>query len=336
MKLNNFSYDLPDELIAQEPLDDRAASRLLVVDPSARTLAHRQFRDCLELLHPGDLLVMNNTRVTAKRLLGTKTTGGAVEALLLHEIEPGLFEALLKPGRRLPVGARIIFSPTLEALVESEAGDGIKTIRFEETPGWRGAIEEIGLTPLPPYIHHHLLDQERYQTVYASAPGSAAAPTAGLHFTPELLAAIRAKGVGITEVTLGVSIDTFRPIAVSDLATHVMHGEVCSVSPEAAEAINRAKGRIIAVGTTTVRTLESFAVGDRKVEAGTQVSRLFIRPGFAFKVINGMFTNFHLPETTMLLMICAMADQELIRRAYVEAVRSRYRFLSFGDSMLIL
>ena len=290
----------------------------------------------MDLLHIGDLLVMNDTRVSAVRLNGHKLTGAAVEALLLHETANHQFEALVKPGKRLRPGTVIDFGNRLVARVVEDLDDGVKLLEFEPIENLPEVLQEFGQVPLPPYIHASLADKERYQTVYNRAVGSAAAPTAGLHFTPQLLARLAENGVQIANVTLHVGLDTFRPVQVEDLNEHRMHGETCILPIETAKKINEATGRIIAVGTTTVRTLESFATGARTVESGRKDSRLFIRPGFQFQVIDGMFTNFHLPKTTMMMMISALAGKENIFSAYNEAVGERYRFLSFGDSMLIL
>ncbi len=334
-RLSDYDYNLPDELIAQTPLLQREESRLLWLQKSGE-VHHRQFRDVLDLLHPGDLLVMNDTRVSAVRLNGFKGTGAAIEALLLSEVSPHLFEALVKPGKRMKPGAVADFGNGLVATVRADLDDGLKLLEFEPLENLNEKLQEVGQIPLPPYIHAVLSDSERYQTVYGRANGSAAAPTAGLHFTPEILEALTSKGVEIGNVTLHVGLDTFRPVQSENLNEHRMHGETCILPPETEEKIHRATGRIIAVGTTTVRTLESFAIGRRRVQSGSMESRLFIRPGFEFRVIDGMFTNFHLPKTTMLMMISALAGKDNIFSAYNQAVENQYRFLSFGDSMLIL
>lgn len=334
-RLSDYRYALPDELIAQTPLADRAASRLLVLHRQGG-VEHRQFREVPELLRPGDLLVMNDTRVSAVRLLGRKGTGGAVEAVLTRELEERRYEALVKPGKRLKPGTRIEFDGGLAASVVADLEDGFKILEFRGEYDVQGCLDQVGLVPLPPYIHSSLADKERYQTVYGVSKGSAAAPTAGLHFTEEMLATLQRQGVNVVKVTLHVGIDTFRPVQVEDLDEHKMHGERCELSEAAADVINGAKGRIIAVGTTTVRTLETLAVGTKRVVAGTRDTRLFIRPGFQFQVIDGMFTNFHLPGTTMLVMISALVGREVLLSAYEEAVKEQYRFLSFGDSMLVV
>jgi S-adenosylmethionine:tRNA ribosyltransferase-isomerase len=333
-QLSDYDYFLPEELIAQEPLSDRTASRLLHLDKESGVVAHRSFRDAVDLLQPNDLLILNDTRVSALRLEGEKPSGGKVEALLLSG-GPIEYVALLRPGRRLKPGAKILFGD-LQAEVVSELEDGLKLIRFKSMKDLASRIQQIGSTPLPPYIRTVLQDGERYQTVYGQHPGSAAAPTAGLHFTSEILDALEAKGVKVGRVTLHVGIDTFRPVQVENLEEHRMHGERCIVPPETAEMISQCSGRIIAVGTTAVRTLESFAESSRKVRSGEMLSKLFIRPGYRFRVIDGMFTNFHLPQTTMLMMISALAGHKQVLSAYEAAVREGYRFLSFGDSMLII
>lgn len=335
-RLSDYSYDLPEELIAQTPLADRAASRLLHLERATGIVHHRKFRDAVDLLREGDLLVLNDTRVDAVRLYGHKETGGAVEALLLREEAPERYEALVRPGKRLKVGARAIFPGDLVAHVEEERPEGRKLLRFEARPDLKDRLAEHGLAPLPPYIHTPLHDRERYQTVYAAHAGSAAAPTAGLHFTPEILETLRKRGVQTTHVTLHVGLDTFRPMTAEDPSQHPIHGERCGISQDSASKIIESSGRIIAVGTTSVRTLETFAVGDRRVETGERLSTLFIRPGYRFRIVDGMFTNFHMPHTTMLMMLSALAGREAVMGAYAEAVQERYRFLSFGDSMLIL
>jgi S-adenosylmethionine:tRNA ribosyltransferase-isomerase len=325
-----MDYLLPEELIAQTPLEDRAASRLLHLDKVTGRIQHLHFRDCLTLLHPGDLLVLNDTRVTALRLYGRRATGAHVEALLLREDSPGTYEALTKPAKKLKLDEVVDFEDGLLGTIKADLGEGRKLIQFADPQ----QLDQVGRAPLPPYIRASLADRSRYQTVYAETPGSAAAPTAGLHFTPEILQQLKNKGVETARVTLDVSLDTFRPMTGS-LDDHVMHGERASIPEETARQIHQATGRIIAVGTTTTRTLETRALGRREVSPGDFYTRIFIRPGYSFRVIDGMFTNFHMPKTTMLLMISALAGESAIETAYQEAVALRYRFLSFGDSMLI-
>jgi S-adenosylmethionine:tRNA ribosyltransferase-isomerase len=335
--LSDYNYLLPEEAIAQTPLEDRARARLLWLRKDGGACSHHQFFEVPALLEKGDLLVLNNTRVTALRLGGHKTTGGHVEALLLRETEnPGEYVALMKPGKRLPVGAKVIFEGELKAFVVADQGEGQKLIQFKEIAKLKEQLREVGQMPLPPYIKSRIEDAERYQTVYASRGGSAAAPTAGLHFTDDILCSLREKGISTAFVTLDVGIDTFRPLQTEDLSQVQMHGEYCEIPEETAEAIAKCQGRVIAVGTTTVRTLESFAVGPREVKTGRKLTTLFITPGFQYQIIEGMFTNFHLPKTTMLLMISALAGREEVLKAYDLALQQGYRFLSFGDSMLIL
>ena len=341
VRLSDFDYDLPDDLIAQTPLPDRAASRLLHLDPKTCEVTHRMFRDVVEILNPGDVLVLNNTRVNAWRFRGTKPSGGEVEILALKEIEPGIFECLIKPAKRLKPGAIFHLADGVTGTVlpnreNPKDDDPIRIVQLTcEEGDLNSKLAGIGEVPLPPYITEKLDDSERYQTVFSESNGSAAAPTAGLHFTQEILDALVKKGAKIATVTLHVGIDTFRPIQVDDVTNHQMHGEVCEISPAAAEIINGATGKIVAVGTTAVRTLESFATEYRSVEPGRKISRLFITPGYEFKVVDGMFTNFHFPRTTMLLMISALSSREAILSAYQEAIEKKYRFLSFGDSMLL-
>lgn len=333
MRLSEFDYDLPEELIAQEPLADRTQSRMLHLERASGAVHHRRFLDLIDLLEPGDLLVVNNSRVTARRLFGHRPTGGKVELLLVGRGEDGSYTALTKPAKKLKPGTRIDSEEGWLAEVLEDLGEGQKRLMID----WGGSdAEHAGEIPLPPYIMSRLADEERYQTVFAQSPGSAAAPTAGLHFTQPVLDRLAEKGVGLAEVTLSVSIDTFRPVQTDDLSEHVMHGEVCAVPPETVEAVRQCTGRVVAVGTTAARTLESFAAGPRELEAGEKTTRLFITPGYDFKILDGLLTNFHMPRTTMLLMISALAGRDAIRIAYDQAVAERYRFLSFGDCMLIL
>ncbi len=349
VRLSDFDYHLPEELIAQSPLAERDASRLLHVDPKTGTVQHRMFREVVDILQPGDVLVLNNTRVNAWRFRGKKPTGGEVEILCLNETAPGVFESLIKPAKRLKPGATFDLGMGVQGTILAGGEEPIRIVQLTCSEGnLNERLSQIGEIPLPPYITEKLDDSERYQTVFSQSNGSAAAPTAGLHFTQDILAALQAKGVKIAYVTLHVGIDTFRPIQVDDVSTHQMHGEVCEISLQTAEIINETiesrqtsndevpTGRIIAVGTTAVRTLETFATQPGRIEYGRKTSRLFITPGYIFQVIDGMFTNFHFPRTTMLLMISALSSREQILRAYQEAVEEKYRFLSFGDSMLLL
>jgi S-adenosylmethionine:tRNA ribosyltransferase-isomerase len=337
VRLSDFDYHLPEELIAQTPLADRSASRLLHLNPDTGEIRHRKFLDLVELLQPGDVLVLNDSRVNACRLLGQRPTGGQVEILALREVDPLIYECLVKPSKRLKPGSLVEFAVGLSAEILGDGHEGTRLVRFFGPSDVRRAMDTVGKMPLPPYIHTHLEDAERYQTVVAQHAGSAAAPTAGLHFTPSVLDALRSKGVQVETVTLHVGIDTFRPIQVDDVSDHVMHGEECEISVGTAAVINSATGRVIAVGTTAVRTLESFAsVSDVRVEAGRKSTQIFISPGYQFRVIDGMLTNFHFPKTTMMLMISALAGREHVLAAYEAAVSEKYRFLSFGDSMALL
>lgn len=335
MRLYDFDYDLPDERIAQVPLEERDASRLLILDKKSGEIEHSQFKDIGSYLSSGDLLVLNNTRVSACRLFVEKPTGSKIELLVLSKIDAETIEALAKPAKRLHVGDKVDLSG-LKGEVTGITDFGGRRIRFQNATELDEVLKTVGQTPLPPYIYTQLSDPERYQTVFASSPGSAAAPTAGLHFTPQLMQSLQERGIGLAEVTLNVSIDTFRPVGVDDVADHKMHGEQYEISEVASEQINNANGRIIAVGTTTVRTLESAANGKKNVVAGKGTTSLFIKPGYQFQIVDAMVTNFHLPRTTMLLMVSAMAGRDALMRAYAEAVSTSYRFLSFGDSMLII
>lgn len=336
LTMDAFDYDLPPELIAQTPLEDRAASRLLHLERETGAIVHRQFRDLPQLLVAGDLIVLNDTRVTALRIFGRKETGGEVEALLLSESAPGEFVAIVRPARRLPLGTPISFEGDLMGVIVGIEPEGKRRIAFPKEPDLKARLAVIGQAPLPPYITTQLDRPERYQTVYASHGGSAAAPTAGLHFTQALFDELEANGVGRAFVTLDVGLDTFRPVQTENVAEHEMHGERCVMPESTAEAIAACRGRIVGIGTTSVRTLETFADGPRRVATGERVSKLFITPGYEFQIIDGMTTNFHMPRTTMLLMLAALAGRDRLMRAYEEALRERYRFLSFGDAMLIL
>ncbi len=336
VRLSDFDYELPEELIAQTPLPDRAASRLLHLDPESGAVTHRQFREVVDILGKGDVLVLNNTRVNAWRFKGQKPTGGEIEILALKEISFGIFEALIKPAKRLKPGATFHLGQDVTGTVLEGGEEPTRIVQLScEEGDLHAKLAKIGEMPLPSYITEKLDDWERYQTVFSNSNGSAASPTAGLHFTPEILENLKQKGVKIAFVTLHVGIDTFRPIQVDDVTNHQMHGEVCEISEETANLINHATGKVVAVGTTVVRTLESFAIAPGKVGHGRQESKLFISPGYTFKVVDGMFTNFHFPRTTMLLMISAMSSRETILRAYGLAIKEKYRFLSFGDSMLL-
>jgi len=341
LRRSDFEYVLPPELIAQEPLPRRDESRLLVVRRDREEFEHRIFRDILEYLVPGDLLVVNETKVLPVRLFGVKEgTGGRVELLLLRAGGNDVWEVLVRPGRRVAPGTRLVFGEGLlrgEVLSRTEAGG--RTVRFFYEGSFEEVLQRVGEVPLPPYVKKKLASPERYQTVYAKEPGSAAAPTAGLHFTPELLTAVRGRGVAVVPVVLHIGLDTFRPVRVEDITLHRMHREEYLVPGETAEAVNRARDegrRVIAVGTTAVRCLEAAADEKGKVAAGAGATELFIYPGYRFKVVDAMLTNFHLPCSTLLMLVAAFAGREKVLRAYGEAVRLRYRFFSFGDAMLII
>lgn len=340
MKTSDFYYDLPQELIAQDPLEDRSSSRLLVLDRKTGEMEHRVFRDITEYLRPGDCLVVNNTKVIPARLLGVKEdTGAGIEILLLKRKADNVWETLVKPGKKARPGARIVFGDgILKGEVLEVVDEGNRLIRFEYEGIFEEILDRLGQMPLPPYITHHLKDKNRYQTVYAEHDGSAAAPTAGLHFTPELLEEIQAKGVRLAHVTLHVGLGTFRPVKVEDVSQHHMHSEYYVVEEEQARLINdtrAAGGRVICVGTTSCRTLESAADEDGILRAGSGWTDIFIYPGYRFKIMDALITNFHLPESTLLMLVSAFADKEKIMKAYEEAVRQRYRFFSFGDAMFI-
>jgi S-adenosylmethionine:tRNA ribosyltransferase-isomerase len=341
LKRSDFIYEIPPELIAQEPSSRRDASRLLVVRREREDFKHRTFRDILQYLVPRDLLVINETKVLPVRLCGVKEgTGGQVEVLLLRALGEGAWEVLVRPGRRLPPGTRLLFGKGLvtgEVLSRTESGG--RVVRFFCEGTFEEVLRKVGKVPLPPYVKKTLADPERYQTVYARIPGSAAAPTAGLHFTEELLAAVKDKGVETASVVLHIGLDTFRPVQVENLAEHRMHREDYLIPPATAAAVNRAKKenrRVVAVGTTTVRCLEAAAGPTGEVAAGAGSTDLFIYPGFVFKVVDVMITNFHLPYSSLLMLVAAFAGREKVLRAYREAVRLKYRFFSFGDAMLII
>ena len=335
--LGEYDYDLPPEFIAQGPLPERDKSKLLVLHRHSGEIEHKHFYDLPEYLRPSDLLVLNDTEVTALRLRGVKPTGGKVEALLLGDLGGNRWDAVVKPGRRVAVGATILFGDgVLSARVVERTEGGGRILDFGDAPGTADAIKRLGEVPLPPYVHAALKDVSRYQTVYAVEPGSAAAPTAGFHFTPKLLADVRAMGVKTTFVTLHVGLATFRPVRTEVITEHVMHKEVISIPQDTAEAINSAEGRIIAVGTTTARALESAAAGKRRVAVVDGETSLFITPGYEFKILDVLLTNFHMPRSTLLILVSAFAGRDLIMHAYEEAKKHKYRFLSFGDAMLII
>ncbi len=335
MHLSEFNYVLPEEMIAQEPLAERDQSRLLIVNKQDGKLEHRRFFEILDYLKDDDLMVFNDTRVTATRLFGQKETGGKVEALLMTRISHGLWEAMVKPGRRVGVGANLLFDDGLMAEVVDRTEQGGRILRFRADKDPEELIEAAGQVPLPPYIHKKLDNPDRYQTVYATADGSAAAPTAGLHFTPAIFEQIAKRGIRTVFVTLHVGIATFRPVRVENIDDHEMHTEVYEISEAAADIINSAKGRIVCVGTTTARCLESAAVARRTVKSGGGQTNLFIKPGYEFKIVEAMITNFHIPKSTLLVLVSAFAGRDIIKKAYEEALRERYRFLSFGDAMFL-
>ncbi len=340
MKTSDFNFELPKELIAQDPLPDRSSSRLMVLDKETGKTEHRIFKDITEYLQPGDCLVINDTRVIPARLLGAREeTGGKVELLLLKRRENDVWETLVKPGKKCRAGSRITFgNGELKAEITEVLPDGNRLVQFRYEGIFEEVLDQLGQMPLPPYITHKLKDKNRYQTVYAKYDGSAAAPTAGLHFTEELLAQIEKIGVRIARVTLHVGLGTFRPVKVENVLEHHMHSEYYHVSEEAASIINdtkRSGGRIISVGTTSTRTLESVALPDGTITAGSGNTEIFIYPGYRFKAVDCLITNFHLPESTLLMLVSAMAGREHVLAAYKEAVRERYRFFSFGDAMFI-
>ena len=340
MNRSDFYYDLPEELIAQHPLKKRDESRLMVINRKKNTIEDRRFFDVTEYLRPGDLLVMNNTKVIPGRIYGHREdTGGKVEILLLRHLSDKDWEIMVKPGKRAKVGARIVFSPELKGVITGTTQGGLRVISFEYTGIFKEIVNEIGLMPVPPYIHETLADNNRYQTVYAKREGSSAAPTAGLHFTPDLLEKIEEMGVSIAEVTLHVGTGTFRPVKCDVIEEHHMHEEYFEVPEETAKAIKRTKkngGRVIAVGTTSVRTLESDAqFNEGSVEAYSGVTDIFIYPGYEWKVVDAMITNFHLPESTLLMLVSAFYNREAIMKAYQTAIDLKYRFFSFGDAMFI-
>ena len=340
MKRQDFYFDLPEELIAQDPLEDRSSSRLLVLDKETGETSHHIFKEIVDYLNPGDCLVINDTKVIPARLIGAREgTGAKIEVLLLKRKENNVWETLVKPGKKARPGTRIVFG---EGLLVGEVIDvveeGTRLIKFEYEGIFEEILDQLGQMPLPPYITHQLEDKNRYQTVYAKHTGSAAAPTAGLHFTPELLKQIEEKGVDIARVTLHVGLGTFRPVKVDDILEHHMHSEFYHIDAEAAEKINRAKdngGRVICVGTTSCRTVESAADESGRLRECSGWTEIFIYPGYKFKILDALITNFHLPESTLIMLVSALAGREHVLNAYQEAIRERYRFFSFGDAMFI-
>ena len=341
MKTSDFNYDLPEELIAQTPVYPRDSSRLLVYHRDTNTIEHKIFSDVIDYLNAGDVLVVNQTRVIPARLYGAKEgTGGAIEFLLLRRLNLTDWEVILKPGKKAKPGARFVFGDgELKAEILTIAEDGGRTVRFEYEGVFEDVLDRLGQMPLPPYIHEKLEDKTRYQTVYAKVDGSAAAPTAGLHFTPELLERVKAKGIEVIPVLLHVGLGTFRPVKEEDVSNHHMHSEYYEVTPEQAEKINAARargGRVVCVGTTSVRTLETVATPDGIVHPGSGFTQIFITPGVQIKAVDALITNIHLPQSTLLMLISALMGRENALAAYEQAVQERYRFFSFGDAMMIL
>ncbi len=340
LQKSDFYFDLPEELIAQDPLEDRSSSRLLVLDKETGETSHHIFKEVINYLNPGDCLVLNNTKVIPARLIGHKEdTGAAIEVLLLKRKENDIWETLVKPGKKCKPGTKIVFGEgLLHATVLETVEDGNRLIQFSYEGIFEEILDKLGEMPLPPYITHKLQDKNRYQTVYAKYEGSAAAPTAGLHFTKELLQQIEEKGIDIAYVTLHVGLGTFRPVKVDNILEHHMHSEFYQVTKEAADKINKAKKeghRVICVGTTSCRTVESAADENGMVKEGCDNTEIFIYPGYKFKVLDALITNFHLPESTLVMLVSALAGREHILNAYEEAIREKYRFFSFGDAMLI-
>lgn len=339
MKTSDFYFDLPEELIAQTPLQRRDGSRLLTLNKETGETGHHHFYDLPSMLRPGDCLVLNNSRVLPARLLGKRSGGGACEILLLIDRGDKVWECLVRPGKKLRTGARITFGEgELSAEIVGEVEGGNRLVRFEYEGIFLEVLERLGKMPLPPYIREELEDGERYQTVYSKVVGSAAAPTAGLHFTEELLEQLKIKGVKVCYVTLHVGLGTFRPVKADNLDEHEMHSEYCVISRETAETINQTKregGRVICVGTTSCRTIESWANEDGTMEEKAGWTNIFIYPGYRFKVLDALVTNFHLPESTLIMLVSALAGRENVLAAYEEAVREKYRFFSFGDAMFI-
>lgn len=340
LKKEDFYFDLPEELIAQDPLEDRSSSRLLVLDKKTGDTKHQHFRDIIDYLNPGDCLVLNDTKVIPARLIGEKEgTGAKVEVLLLKRRENDIWETLVKPGRKMKPGARLVFgNGLLKAEVKEIVEEGNRLVQFFYEGIFEEILDQLGQMPLPPYITHQLEDKNRYQTVYAKNTGSAAAPTAGLHFTPELLKQIEEKGVNIARVTLHVGLGTFRPVKVENILEHHMHSEFYRIDQSEADKINKAKDeghRVICVGTTSCRTVESAADENGRLKECSGWTEIFIYPGYQFKVLNCLITNFHLPESTLIMLVSALAGREHVLAAYEEAIKERYRFFSFGDAMFI-
>ena len=339
MKVSDFDYELPEELIAQTPIEKRDESRLMVLDREKQTIEHRKFKNIIEYLKPGDVLVRNNTKVIPARIYGKKETGANVEFLLLHNIEGDIWECIVRPGNKLHIGTKVIFG---DGLLKAEILDimegGTRKVKFYYNGIFNEILDKIGLMPLPPYIHEELKEKDRYQTVYAKYEGSAAAPTAGLHFTEELFEDLRKKGIEVANVTLHVGIGTFRPVKEETVEEHKMHTEHFYIKKEDVEKINTAKKegrRVIAVGTTSCRVLESIADENGFVKETEEDTGIFIYPGYKFKCIDGLITNFHLPQSTLLMLVSALAGKDYIMKAYKEAVKEKYRFFSFGDAMII-
>ena len=339
MKVTDFDYELPEELIAQTPMEKRDESRLMVLDRKEQTIEHKHFKDIIDYLEPGDVLVRNNTKVIPARLYGKKETGAKVEFLLLNNMEKDIWECIVRPGNKLHVGAKVIFGDgILKAEVLDTMPGGTRKVEFHYEGIFNEILDKIGLMPLPPYIHESLKEKDRYQTVYAKYEGSAAAPTAGLHFTPELLKKIEEKGIDIANVTLHVGIGTFRPVKEDTVEAHQMHSEHFYIKEEDCEKINKAKKsghRVIAVGTTSCRVLETIADDNGYVKPTEGDTQIFIYPGYKFRCLDALITNFHLPQSTLVMLVSALAGKDYIMKAYKEAVKQKYRFFSFGDAMLI-
>lgn len=339
MNVSDFYYDLPEELIAQTPIEKRDESRLMVLNREDQSIEHKKFKDIIDYLEPGDCLVRNNTKVIPARLYGKKATGAKIEFLLLNQIEGDIWESIVRPGHKLKPGTEVEFGDgLLKATVLDIMPGGTRKVEFKYEGIFNEILDKIGLMPLPPYIHESLKDKDRYQTVYARYEGSAAAPTAGLHFTPELFEKLKQKGVEVANVTLHVGIGTFRPVKVENVEEHHMHSEHYYIKQEDVEKINSAKKngkKVIGIGTTSCRVLETIADEDGMVKPTEGDTQIFIYPGYKFKCLDGLITNFHLPESTLIMLVSALAGKEYIMRAYNEAVKERYRFFSFGDAMFI-